>query len=128
MTGQLRPVTVATYADLASMRGLTDTMIDAIVRGLNDGKTVLVTEARFADETNLTPAENCQRVFFGSLIESSDGGEDSDIAWKFANNARSGYSEWVPKSQSTVYQLHDDLDTLTTTQQGLGMFTPGGDA
>jgi hypothetical protein len=123
-------VTVAAYADLASMRGLTDPMIDAIMRGLNDGKTVLVTEEWIADddEMHLEPAENCQRVFFGSLLDSSDGGEGSDGAWKFTNNARSGYSEWVPKSQSTVYQLHDDIDTVTTPQQGLGAFARGGGA
>jgi len=112
------------------MRGLTDPMIDAIVRGLNDGKTVLVTEEWIADDDdmNLEPAENCQRVFFGSLLDSSDGGEDSDGAWEFTNNARSGYSEWVPKSQSTVYELHDDIDTVTTPQQGLGAFARGGGA
>jgi len=91
-------VRIAEYGDLARRPSLSRREVDAVVRALNGGGgPVLVVEEWLV--------EGEERVYRVSVLE------ETAEAWKVATGVE---TSWVAKSQSTLFELANGVDVVST--------------
>lgn len=90
--------------------------MESVARSLNAGvSAVLVMEDWLVDEKDLDSVEGEHRIYVGSVQR------ETDKAWQFSTG---DVEDWIPKSQSLVFESNTDED-IETPQRGLREFEVG---
>jgi hypothetical protein len=112
---------VAEYGDLAARTDLSRREIDTLVGLLDETDArYLVLEEWLVEEKPIEPMDGWVRLFHVKYLL-----DETDDAWR----VRVGEEEcWVPKSQSTLVALANDVDTVATPSKTLSDFAGGGSA
>jgi len=110
-------VRISEYGDLARRSSLSRREVDAVVRTLNGSDSpALVVEEWLTDEKAIMPVEGEERVYRVSVLD------ETAKAWLVATGDE---TSWVPKSQSTLFELANGVDVVSTPATTLSEFGSG---
>lgn len=108
-------ITVTEFDDIVC-RDLSRKEMESVARSLNAGvSAVLVLEDWLVEEKDLESVEGEHRIYVGSIQR------ETDKAWQFATGET---EDWIPKSQSQVFESDTD-EEIETPQRGLREFEVG---
>lgn len=105
---------ISEYGDLARRTTLSVREVDAVVRLLNEtSKPVLVLEEWLCDKKDLRAVENERRVYSVGVLD------ETAKAWR----VRTGdHDDWIPKSQSEVFERASGVSEISTPSKTLSEF------
>ena len=105
---------ISEYGDLARRTSLSVREVDAVVRLLNESdRPVLVLEEWLCEKKDLRPAENERRIYSVGVLD------ETAKAWQ----VRTGeHDDWIPKSQSEVFEKAGGVGEISTPSKTLSEF------
>ena len=107
-------IKISEYGDLARRTEIGVCEVDAITRLLNEtNRPVLVLEEWLVEKKALKPVEGEERVYSVGVLA------ESEKAWRVQTGNR---DEWVPKSQSQLFERANRTETISTPETTLSEF------
>lgn len=107
-------IVIRDYGQLARDSDLTARETDTVARLLNETDApALVLEDWLCDKKEIRAVENERRIYSVSVLD------ETEKAWRVATD---NFDDWVPKSQSEVFERARGVEQISTPTKTLGEF------